>query len=202
MHKKAGLALILTGAVLISSALLLLFHNRQQSQRAGREAELLLYDLQAVLESQSPEPESEPLESDIPEHMPIVEIDGYGYIGYLSIPAIELELPVMSVWDYTRLEIAPCRQFGSTRDNSLIIAAHNYESHFGSLHELEVGDKVCFTEMDGRKNEYLLAKLEALDPEESEKVLESEYDLVLYTCTPGGAMRVVAFCERIQEENN
>ena len=32
--------------------------------------------------------------------MPEVEIDGNDYIGTLSIPALELSLPVMSQWSY------------------------------------------------------------------------------------------------------
>ncbi len=39
--------------------------------------------------------------------MTVVEIDGYGYVGVLTIPALELELPVMSEWDAARLKIAP-----------------------------------------------------------------------------------------------
>ncbi len=40
-----------------------------------------------------PEPPSEVTDSD---KMTVMEIDGYGYIGYLSIPALSLELPVLS----------------------------------------------------------------------------------------------------------
>ena len=47
--------------------------------------------------------------------MPTAQIDGYDYIGTLTIPALELELPVMAQWDYDRLTIAPCRQFGTTQ---------------------------------------------------------------------------------------
>ena len=38
-----------------------------------------------------------------------VEIDGNLYIGYISIPALNKELPVMSTWSYPKLKIAPCR---------------------------------------------------------------------------------------------
>ena len=37
-------------------------------------------------------------------NMPTVEID-----GYLSVPSVGLELPVMAEWDYDRLKTAPCR---------------------------------------------------------------------------------------------
>ena len=49
----------------------------------------------------------------------MVEIDGNEYVGEISIPAIGIDLPVMSEWSYPRLKIAPCRQFGSSRTDDL-----------------------------------------------------------------------------------
>lgn len=94
-----------------------------------------------------PPQETEPVELDAT--MTVVEINGYDYVGYLSVPKLDLELPVMSDWDYVRLKTAPCRHFGSTKTDDLVIAAHNYQSHFGRLKELEIGDAVTFTDMDG-----------------------------------------------------
>ena len=58
------------------------------------------------------------------------EIQGYDYIAVLYIPVLELELPVMDQWDYTRLTVAPCRYTGSIYSNDLVIAGHAYEPHF------------------------------------------------------------------------
>ena len=38
--------------------------------------------------------------------MPEMEINGYRYIGFLSIPDLKLELPIMSTWNYRKLKIA------------------------------------------------------------------------------------------------
>ena len=75
-------------------------------------------------------------------------INGRDYIGVLSIPSLELELPVISQWDYPALKVAPCRYSGSLYQDNLIICAHNYASHFGKLKELQPGDIVLFTDMD------------------------------------------------------
>lgn len=141
--------------------------------------------------------ESEALD---PAQMRVVEIEGYGYIGYISIPAIELELPVMSDWDYRRLKLAPCRQFGSVKTDDLVIAGHNYKAHFKNLSKLQAGDKVRFTDMDGKKNLYAVETVTTLSPESVDAVQNSGYDLVLYTCTPGGAARVAVFCSRTLEK--
>ena len=108
-----------------------------------------------------------------------------------------------SEWDYNRLKIAPCRHFGSSRTDDLVIAAHNYKTHFGSLSKLRSGAEVIFTDMDGIENRYVLVRdPETLAPDAVDAVQNSGYDLVLYTCTPGGATRVVAFCDRVTEETN
>ena len=47
MPKKAGIAIMAAGAVLIISALLLFVHNRQEDAQAGQEAESLLESVEA-----------------------------------------------------------------------------------------------------------------------------------------------------------
>ena len=83
-----------------------------------------------------------------------------------------------------------------SRTDDLVIAAHNYESHFGKLTSLTAGDSVTFTDMDGIVNEYVVNKVEVLDPHSVEEVEHSGYALVLYTCTYGGKTRVTVFCDR------
>lgn len=128
--------------------------------------------------------------------MTVVTIYGYDYIGYLSIPDLYLELPVMSEWDYRKLEYAPCRHFGSTTKDNLVIAAHNYRSQFAHLPYLQAGAKVFFTDMNGTVIEYSLQRIEQLQADAVETVLNSEHDLVLYTCTTSGTYRIAAFFDR------
>lgn len=214
MPKKAGIIFVTLGVVLILSALLLFLYNGLEDRRAGQQAESLMDEIHSAMTEET-DPTTKPTEIEIeiteptettetlPAEMPMVMIDGYEYIGYLSIPALELELPVMAEWDYSRLKIAPCRHFGSSRTDDLVIAAHNYKTHFGSLSKLESGAEVIFTDMDGIENRYVLVLApETLAPDAVDAVQNSGYDLVLYTCTPGGATRVVAFCDRVTEEIN
>lgn len=205
MPKKAGIIFVTIGVVLILSALLLFLYNGFEDHRAGQQAESLMHEIHTAMTEKtdlSTKPDEMEIESTeptetLPAEMPVVMIDGYDYIGYLSIPELGLELPVMAEWDYSRLKIAPCRHFGSSRTNDLVIAAHNYDTHFGSLSKLKNGAKVIFTDMDGIENRYVLMKApETLAPDAVDAVQNSGYDLVLYTCTPGGATRVTAFCDR------
>ena len=207
MPKKTGIAIVTVGAVLILSALLLFFHNRREDAQAGQEAESLLESVEAVIDAQKiqlptvviTQPDAAQTPAPLDPQMPVVMLDGYEYVGYVEIPALALKLPVMSEWDYTRLKIAPCRQFGSSRTDDLVIAAHNYESHFGHLKDLSAGDAVTFTDMEGIVNTYTIEKIETLHPDEVDAVQNSGYDLVLYTCAKGGQTRITVFCDREAE---
>ena len=124
-----------------------------------------------------------------------VEIDGNLYIGYLSIPALNMELPIMSDWSYAQLQIAPCRYHGSIRGEDLVLMAHNYRSHFGYINRLESGDQVIFTDMDGKTTVYTVVGQDILDPSAVEVITAGEYDLTLFTCTYGGASRITVYCD-------
>lgn len=221
MPKKAGAIFVILGAVLILSALLLFLYNKQEDRNAGQEAELALAEVQSSIQNAkketAPKPTdateeteaseqteettepSEPTEPLSPE-MPRVVINGNEYIGYLSIPDLELELPVMADWTYAKLQVAPCRQFGSSRTDDLVIAAHNYASHFGTLKDLKDGAQITFTDMDGIVVTYSMVLLQTIHPGAIDAVQYSGHDLVLYTCTPGGAYRVAAYFDRVTEE--
>lgn len=193
-----GVICVLLGVVLLLAALGLYGYNRWEDAQAGAEAQTVVQDLQEKVVEQRQSAASAPAidTSSLDPELPVVELDGYEYVGTVSIPAIGIDLPVMSEWSYPRLKIAPCRQFGSSRTDDLVIAAHNYESHFGKLTSLTAGDSVTFTDMDGIVNEYIVNKVEVLDPHSVEEVEHSGYALVLYTCTYGGKTRVTVFCDR------
>lgn len=191
---------MLAGVLMLLAALTLFVLNQREDAEAGSAADGALEQLQALLPN-DPVP-SEPsfpiLPSDEIPEMTVTEIDGYGYIGYLSIPSLALELPVMSEWDYARLKIAPCRYYGGVYTDDLVIAAHNYKKHFGLLYTLKAGDLVLFTGMDGNTTVHEVAVIETLAPTEVLEMVESEYALSLYTCTYGGQNRVTVRCHRLE----
>jgi len=130
--------------------------------------------------------------------MPAVEIDGHRYIGRLEFPALELELPVMESWSYPNLKISPCRYSGSAYLGNLVIAAHNYRSHFSPVKQLPVGEEVYFTDMDGNVFHYEIAATEILEPTEIEKMIHGDdWDMTLFTCTYGGRTRFALRCKLI-----
>lgn len=205
MRNMPGISCIVIGTLLLTAALSLYGYNRYEDALAGVEAQVVVQDLRQQMEQTPPDsepeqPETTDSEETLSPDLPLVMLDGYDYIGVLSLPAIGIQLPVMSEWSYPRLKISPCREFGSPRTDDLVIAAHNYESHFGKLGSLSAGDCVSFTDMDGVENRYVVRETAVLQPTEVDAVEHSGYALVLYTCTYGGKTRIVVFCDREEAE--
>ena len=202
MKHKLGTFLMILGCGLMAAALSLFFFNRQEQVEAGNASqEAIVKVVEAIQEQRMTEPAAETLPAVLPEErtMTVSEIDGYGYIGFVGIPALELELPVMADWSYPQLKIAPCRYTGTTFADDLVIMAHNYARHFGKLKDMQTGDVVTFTDMDGETVTYEVAALDVLQPTAIEEMTAGEYDLTLFTCTYGGKSRVTVRCDRADD---
>ena len=203
MRKGFGICCIILGVCCLISSLGLIAYNRWEEEKAQDASKNILQDVQENMpeitreESTSEESDrSEPAEisADIPQKMLTTQVDGYDCIGVLSIPVLELELPVLTDWSYAKLKIAPCHYFGSYYEKDFVIAAHNYQSHFGRLSELQPKDLILFTDISGTVYCYEVVLLETLPANATEEMITSGFDLSLYTCTPGGASRVTVRC--------
>ena len=92
------------------------------------------------------------------------------------------------------LAAAPCRYSGSAYLENLVIAGHNYRSHFASLPQLQPGDAVTFTDMDGTVFRYKVDSLETLSPYAISDMTSGGWPLTLFTCTVGGQSRLAIRC--------
>ena len=203
MRKGFGICCIILGVCCLISSLGLIVYNRWEENNAQNASKNILQDVQENIpeitgeESTSEESnQDKPKEIyvDIPKEMLTTQVDGYDCIGVLSIPVLEIELPVLTEWSYAKLKIAPCHYFGSYYEKDFVIAAHNYQSHFGRLPELQPGDLILFTDISGTVYCYEVVLLETLSANATEEMITSGFDLSLYTCTPGGASRVTVRC--------
>lgn len=193
MRKKVGITLVTVGLCLILFSIGLLFYNNYENKKAQEQSDNIINSIVEIATENKVNAEIDPFDAE----MKVVDIDGYGYIGYLSIPELSLNLPVMSEWDYPRLKVAPCRYYGSTKTDNLVICAHNFRSHFGYIGKLNVDSTIMFTDMEGVKQTYTVTSVEILQPTDTELVKDTGDDLILYTCTYGGRTRVVVRCTRV-----
>ena len=201
--RRLGTILILLGALLLAGALGLLGYNQWDNGRAQKAAAQVLDQLETTLDEQENHLQLlVPTQvDDTAREMTVTAIDGWDYIGYLSIPSIGLELPVMSQWSYAGLKIAPGRYSGSTYADNMVVCAHNYAKHFSPIKWLTEGAQVYFTDMDGMRWTYEVSYVENLQPTQIEEMTEKteesdEWDLTLFTCTTGGSARCAVRCVR------
>lgn len=194
-----GTVWINAGLLLIAAALFLSAYNEWESHEARDSARQVIAQLCDELPTEAGEPTTLP---DVRREMPVKTINGRDYIGVLSIPSLELELPVISQWDYPALKVAPCRYSGSLYQDNLIICAHNYASHFGKLKELQPGDIVLFTDMDEHVVTFQMVERETLNPMDAEGMEAGDWDLTLFTCTIDGQTRVTIRLERVEVFRN
>ena len=203
---QIGKIFTITGLLLFAAALALSVYNLWDGYRAEQSREKLLEEYREKSQNISREGEqTEESDGQIPDYqlnpemeMPEItleDLDGAACIGVLEIPEIDLKLPVLSEWSYPLLKKAPCRYSGSAYLDNLVIAAHNYRTHFGKLKELETGDEVIFTDAAGNRFEYKVAAVEALTPQSVEDMTSGEWALSLFTCTLDGKNRVTVRCD-------
>ena len=210
MKKKAskifGSFLVFIGVMLILGALGLTAYNYWEDYQAQSSSDEIVRQLESIrmentqqqeeISSNDPFPEEEP---DPNRDMPTVEIDGYRYIGTLTIPPLELEFPVTEEWDYERMKIATCRYSGTVYLNDLVICAHNYNNFFRKLDKLQKEDVIIFTDVEGNSYEYRVAETEVLVPTAIEEMKTGDWDLTLFTCNYWGDARVAVRCDSYEK---
>lgn len=209
MKKKLWILPLLIGILLIGGAVGLVAYNMYESNEAFEKSQDVMAELKQLIPEPSPasattEAITQPPSDDLfapyeepsaqpPSEMRSISVDGEEYCGYITLPQLGLELPVTSSWSYERLKTSPCRYSGTVEGRDIIIAAHNYNSHFGRIKELSQGDEIWFTDADGLQYFYRVGYTENVDGYDIDHMLgggSTDWDMTLFTCTLSGQSRV------------
>lgn len=193
---KIGKKLIIIGILLIIISSILSIYNIYEEKQAGKNSIAVLNNMKDTIVENVQNINNE-IENE--NTMQVINVNGYDYIGTITIPSLNLELPIMSEYDYDRLKISPCRYYGSIYTNDLIICAHSYKSHFKYINNLNQGDKIIITDTLGINYIYEVLEIEILNSTDVSKMIDNEFDLTLYTCTNDGLKRITVRCNRIYE---
>jgi len=177
LSKIRAVVLVVAGVVLIGTAAVLTLLNIYEDRMAGEYA-LQLMDETVLLEQE--------------------EIDENADLcGSIEIEDLDIRLPVFNYVTENNLMQAPCRYMGSAESGDLIIAAHNYKSHFALLKELKPGGIIRFTDAAGKRYEYKVKETVVIDGTAVEDMISGDWDLTLFTCTIGGKHRITVRCESL-----
>ena len=150
-------------------------------------------------DAETPEetPVEDPDEAVSRNDLPYIVVNRVAYMGVIRIPALRLDLPVNLTWSYPALRRTPCRFSGDTQHKNLVIAAHSYRTHFRNINTLVEGDEVIFTDVEGNEFHYRVVRVETVQPTSVAEVVNSPYDLTLFTCTYDSRARVVVRCREV-----
>lgn len=212
--KRKGIILITTGAILLLAAVALVVWNMIDNRQSEKRAQNAL---SAILE-EIPEPHYTTVTTTTTYHEDLFEqyetttttvpeddyitVDGTEYIGIIEVPSQGIQLPVIRNWSKSSLRIAPCRYVGCAKEGTLVIAGHNYTSHFGRLFSVHSGDLITFTDVNGLVYQYEIVYTDTIQGNDIESMLardDGEWDLTLFTCTLGGQSRVTIRAVRIED---
>ena len=182
---------ITVGIILIFAAFGLTAYNYYEDYQANRHAQHVTEELAGKIKTEHTD-ELYKMNPDI--EMPTKTVDGIAYIGVLEVPKLSLELPVMSHWSYDGLKIAPGRYKGSVYQRNIIIAGHNYRSHFSRLKTLDIGSKIWFIDVEGNRFEYKISDIEIIKGTNVKQMEKGTWDMTLFTCTYGGQNRMALRC--------
>ena len=198
---RRGMMSMILGLLLIVAALSLTGYNLWEDKKAGDVAQDALAQLTPMITNVA-----KTTVSDVEEYpdyilnpdmdMPETSLNGKNYIGVLKILSLDIELPVLGQWSYSNLKIAPCLYSGTAYNGNMVICAHNYQSHFGQLKNISIGDLITFTDIDGNVFAYRVLEVETLQSAAVEEMISDDYDFTLFTCTLSGRSRVTVRCEK------
>ena len=217
VFKYFGILLILTGCLSVLAAGILLQAVGREDRRAASASEAaLLSILESTAGNRAPANEQGPgslhsetgggsaenpagigSESETGDSEPVVIAGGKKYLGYLSFSGYDRRLPVLADWRFEDLRLAPVRYAGTAAGCDLVIAGHNNRSHFHILHSLKIGDRIIYTDARGVDTPFDVRKKETLDAADVEHMTSGDWDLTLFTCTPGGKARLAVRCVRV-----
>lgn len=182
---KLGKYLIILGVILIVISLSLFTFNNLEDYHASKNS----FEVLEMIDDNKIEEIVTNVSNLTKQEENVINVRGNDYIGIIEIPALNLELPIMSEFTYDKLKIAPCRYFGSIQTNDLVICGHSYLAHFGNLYKLQPKDIIIINDFH-RQYIYEVEAIEILEATDINNMLDSQFDLTLYTCTKDSLRRV------------
>ncbi len=185
---KRGIVLVCIGGFLICSSFVLQMYNSYTNRNAGIVANKTYNEIQETYLR---------LDDSIDSDKEFITINGNDYIGTISIPVLGLDLPIMNDWSNDKMKIAPCRYYGSIYTDDLVLCSHSYDNLLGNIKDLNIGDLVMITDVNGKQFIYKVEVVEVLGPDDVTEMIESEFDLTLYTCTKDNLNRVTVRLNKI-----
>jgi len=127
------------------------------------------------------------------------EYKGFATIGKIEIPKTGVNTPILEQVTVPRMEIAPCLLYKTgelNQSGNNLIVGHNYRNGtlFSNNKNLDFGDKIYITTLDGDKKEYTIYHkfvTTAEDVSYIKRDTNSKPEITLSCCTDDDIYRIV-----------
>ncbi len=203
IRQTIGRLCILLGCICVLVAVGLLVHNAWAEQQAAQASASALAAITAQLGDAITNDDSfgdgdaaqaqTPAERSATNQTIVVEDSSY--CGVLSIASLGLTLPVQAEFSYLNLKSSPCL-YPQDGYDAIVIAAHNYTAHFGSLPQLSIGDSLSYTPIGQNAIVYTVTEISTVDASDLQTVQGTADELILFTCNiNNNTQRVVVRCQ-------
>lgn len=202
MKEKAKNKSIFTyiGLLLIGAAFLLTAYNIVTDFYYGHKANLTVKEIVNIIDEKEIEkPKKEELKH---SNLTNIEIDGEYYVGIIEMPSVNLTLPVISNASAESLNIAPGVYVGTPYNKNFVICAHNRINFFSPIKDLKKGDLVYFIDYYGNVFEYEVDLKDSIHKEGIDEMIDSGYDLTLFTCEYDNTYRITIRLNKVSENYN
>ena len=127
--------------------------------------------------------------------MPILQIDSTDYVCLLEVPSLELSVPVENQWQAGLLSTRPGRFWGSIYDGTLILGGGNHKGSFDFCAQLDLGDQILVTDMQGTQFRCSVARIIRSNSADFEDLSDETYPLTLFVRAQYEARYIIVRCD-------
>ncbi len=192
MHKTSVVKNILLwlGILLIASSatvLIICEVGNRQSVADNRDAVVFIEGLLPPRTAGIKEERSNP-------ELSAVEYCGQDYAALIEIPCFSVKLPVCSQWDKSIVNRVPCRFTGNPYEGSLIIGGVDREGQFDFISEIDIGDEINVTDMQGEVFRYEVTIVKHSKSAKLSVLEDENYDLTLFAKDSGTGDYIIVRC--------
>ena len=187
---QRGRLLGVVGALLVAAAVGVLCYSSALRASEAEETDDVLSRLEALL----PAGGGAGVADDVAEgeRTPSFLIADVPYMGVLSVPSVELELPVRTTGDSGSLQVAPYCYAGSPAGR-LVLVGWDSDRQFGKLSRVGVGDHVRFVDTGGAGYSYHVNSLtRPQDLGSPDEAVGADLALCAYDSSSGAYLVVLA----------
>ena len=156
--------------------------------------------LNVNIRTEKPEPVEATEEPQEPVLIPLDPIyKGFEVAGKITIPKTGVDSPFLNAVTVSGMEEAPCLLYKTGEINvsgNTFIVGHNYRNGtlFSNNNNLEIGDKIIITAMDGSSREYTVYNKFITTAEDTDYLKRETGDsteITLQTCTDDDLNRII-----------